>query len=64
MTKVKGKMACYGWQSRTEQSRAKLLSELCWMLTELRSVPPPEGAGISNLDGGPFYDYRLPSKLL
>jgi hypothetical protein len=25
---------------------------------------PPEGAGISNLDGGPFYDYRLPSKLL
>jgi aminoglycoside phosphotransferase len=64
MSKVKGKMACHGWQSRTEQSKAKLLSGLRRMLTELRSVPPPEGAGISCLDGGPFYDCRLPSKLL
>lgn len=30
------------------------------MLEELRSLPPPPNARISNVDGGPVYDGRLP----
>jgi aminoglycoside phosphotransferase len=31
---------------------------------ELRSVPPPEGTSVGGVDGGPFYDCRLPSNPL
>ncbi|ORY63147.1 uncharacterized protein BCR38DRAFT_466573 [Pseudomassariella vexata] len=34
------------------------------MVAELRSIYPPEGMGIANVNGGSFYDCRLPSKLL
>ncbi|KAI1307867.1 kinase-like domain-containing protein [Xylaria venustula] len=33
------------------------------MIVELRSVPAPEDASVGNVDGGPFCDCRLPSKL-
>ncbi|KAG8358290.1 hypothetical protein FVEN_g4216 [Fusarium venenatum] len=33
------------------------------MVTELRSVTPPEGTKVSSIEGGPFYDCRLPSRL-
>jgi hypothetical protein len=62
MSKIKGKMAWYGWESRTQQSKAKILSQLRQMTVELRSVPPPEGTRVSSVDNGPFYDCRLPSK--
>lgn len=62
MSRIKGTMAVRGWHDRTEESKAKILGQLRQMVTELRSVPPPDGAIVSSVDGGPFYDCRLPSK--
>ncbi|KAK8107038.1 uncharacterized protein PG998_009051 [Apiospora kogelbergensis] len=62
MSKIKGEMARHGWQSRTAESKAKVLAQLRGMVMELRSVPPPNGAHVGAVDGGPFYDRRLPSK--
>lgn len=63
MRYIKGEMAGRGWLSRAEGSKTRILDQLRQMVTELRSVPPPKGAGISSVDGGPFYDCRLPSRL-
>ncbi|EGY19184.1 uncharacterized protein VDAG_09518 [Verticillium dahliae VdLs.17] len=63
MRHIKGQMAGHGWLSRTEESKMRILDQLRRMITELRSVPPPEGQGVSSIDGGPFYDFRLPSRL-
>ncbi|KAK8069984.1 hypothetical protein PG994_006600 [Apiospora phragmitis] len=62
MSRIRGKMAWYGWTNRTEESKSKVLAQLRAIVTELRSVPPPNGASVSAIDGGPFYDGRLPSK--
>lgn len=63
MRHIKGHMAGYGWSCRTEESKMRILDQLRRMITELRSIPVPEGAGVSSVDGGPFYDCRLPSRL-
>ncbi|KAK7980222.1 hypothetical protein PG989_012679 [Apiospora arundinis] len=63
MGKIKGQMAWHRWwQSRTAESKSKILAQLRKMITGLRSVPPPNGASVGAVDGGPFYDCRLPSK--
>ena len=31
------------------------------MVEELRSIPPPEGIGVANVDDGAIYDDRLPT---
>ncbi|KAJ0163445.1 hypothetical protein CTA2_2990 [Colletotrichum tanaceti] len=64
MSKMRGRVAWYGWQTRTEESKSIILDQLRQMVSELRSVPPPEGTCVGDVDGGPFYDCRLPSKLL
>lgn len=64
MSKMNGKMVWHGWKTRTEESKSIILAQLRQMVTELRSVPPPEGTSVSGIDGGPFYDCRLPSRLL
>ncbi|KAI1194614.1 kinase-like domain-containing protein [Nemania serpens] len=64
MSKINGRMARDGWIYRTEQSKQKILSQLREMIAELRSVSPPEGTNVGGVDNGPFYDCRLPSKLL
>lgn len=63
MRHIKGEMAMRGWMNRAEESKTRILDQLRRMVNELRSVPPPEGAGVSSVDGGPFYDCRLPSRL-
>lgn len=63
MRRIKGEVAAYGWTSRAEESKKRILDQLRQMVIELRSVPPPDGAGVSSVDGGPFYDGRLPSPL-
>ncbi|KAF5020381.1 hypothetical protein F66182_7589 [Fusarium sp. NRRL 66182] len=63
MNQIKGQMAWHGWKRRTEESKARILDQLRRMVIELRSVPPPEGVSVGNVDGGPFFDCRLPSKL-
>lgn len=64
MSKIDGKMPWHGWKNRTEESKAIILAQLRRMISELRSTPPPEGASIGGVGGGPFCDCRLPSKLL
>lgn len=63
MSKMRGNMAWYGWQNRSKKSKGKILDQLRQMVTELRSIPPPEGTRVGAIDGGPFCDCRLPSKL-
>ncbi|KAH8172374.1 phosphotransferase enzyme family protein [Sarocladium implicatum] len=63
MEHIKGQMAVQGWQSRSEESRTRILDQLRDMITELRSVRPPEGTKVGSVDGGPLYDSRLPSRL-
>ncbi|KAK7416914.1 hypothetical protein QQZ08_011832 [Neonectria magnoliae] len=60
MRHIKGQMAGYGWRSRTQESKTQILNQLRRMIGELRSVPHLERAGVSSIDGGPFYDCRLP----
>ncbi|KXJ84945.1 kinase-like domain-containing protein [Microdochium bolleyi] len=64
MSKLGGRMAWSGWQTRTEQSKSMILEQLRRMLVELRSVAPPAGTSVGGVCGGPLYDARLPSKPL
>ncbi|KAI0426083.1 kinase-like domain-containing protein [Xylaria sp. FL1042] len=63
MSRIKGQMAWHGWKSRSQPSKTRILDQLRRMIVELRSVPAPEDASVGNVDGGPFCDCRLPSKL-
>ncbi|ROT38610.1 kinase-like protein [Sodiomyces alkalinus F11] len=62
MRHIKGRMAASGWVLRSEESQTRILEQLRGMITELRSIPPPEGTKIGSVDGGPFFDCRLPKK--
>ncbi|KAM0384197.1 hypothetical protein ACHAPZ_001734 [Fusarium culmorum] len=63
MQHIKGQMAANGWTSRSDESKARILEQLRGMITELRSVIPPEGTKVSSVENGPFYDCRLPPRL-
>jgi aminoglycoside phosphotransferase len=63
MRHIKGEMAAHGWSSRSDESKGRILKQLGDMVAELRSVPSPKGAKVGSVDGGPFYDCRLPSRL-
>jgi aminoglycoside phosphotransferase len=62
MSRVTGHMVGHGWSSRPEESKRRILDQLRSIIAELRSVPIPSGAGVSSVDGGPFYDCRLPRR--
>lgn len=62
MRHIKGQKAGRLWGRRTEESKTQILNQVRGMIKELRSIPPPETAGVSSIDGGPFYDCRLPTK--
>lgn len=64
MSKITGKMVCHGWRNRSEESKSKILTQLRRMITEIRAIPAPKGTSVGSVDGGPFCDCRLPSKLL
>ncbi|KAH6621667.1 kinase-like domain-containing protein [Chaetomium sp. MPI-SDFR-AT-0129] len=64
MSKMNGKMVCQGWRSRSEESKSRIHTQLRRMITEIRSIPAPEGTNVGSVDGGPFCDCRLPSSLL
>lgn len=61
MSRIKGQMVCRGWRGRTEESKKRIFDQLRRIVAELRSVSPPDGACVSNVNGGPFYDCRLPA---
>ncbi|EKM75444.1 hypothetical protein AGABI1DRAFT_79892 [Agaricus bisporus var. burnettii JB137-S8] len=60
MDRIDGKMLLLDWRSRSAESKEKILQQLKEFVTELRSLPPP-GPGISNVDGGPLFDFRFPT---
>ncbi|KAF4442003.1 kinase-like protein [Fusarium austroafricanum] len=62
MQRLPGQDLSQGWNQRSEESRAQILQQLHNMVTELRNIPPPDGVGVANVDGGPIFDQRLPDK--
>ncbi|KAG6835565.1 hypothetical protein H0H93_016957 [Arthromyces matolae] len=63
MERIDGHMLAQGWAERSELSKAHILDQLKTMIEQLRSIPPPPGMlGVSNVNGGPIYDQRLPTE--
>lgn len=48
------------WHSLSDASKASLFKQLRQMIHELRSIVP-ETCAVSNIDGGPIFDCRLPT---
>ncbi|GJN80071.1 hypothetical protein PLIIFM63780_003595 [Purpureocillium lilacinum] len=64
MDRIEGQMVGRGWQSRSDESKKRILDQLRGMVNELRSIRRvPESTVVSGVDGGPFCDPRLPSTL-
>ncbi|EPE31261.1 Protein kinase-like (PK-like) [Glarea lozoyensis ATCC 20868] len=61
MEKIKGEMLGENWVKRSEASKVKILAQLRGMVKEMRAISPPQGQGVSNVDGGVIYDARLMS---
>jgi len=64
MERAQGDMIGNGWVKRSEESRAKLLSQLGNMVREMRELQPPEGMGIASVDRGSLFDCRVPGRSL
>ncbi|RHZ74236.1 hypothetical protein CDV55_107070 [Aspergillus turcosus] len=64
MERIKGHMIGSGWVKRSEDSKAKLLSQLANIVREMRDLQPPEGVGVASVDGGSLYDCRIPGPSL
>ncbi|POS73722.1 hypothetical protein DHEL01_v207891 [Diaporthe helianthi] len=64
MERIDGENLAEGWCRRSDESKAKILEQLGAFVQELRSIEPPSGMGVANVDGGPIFDHRLPSKSL
>ncbi|TQV93179.1 Protein kinase-like domain [Cordyceps javanica] len=62
MERIEGVMLARGWRRRTPESRARILGSLRGMMQQMRQIPAPAAGccGVSNVDGGPIYDARLP----
>ncbi|EGX94147.1 Protein kinase-like domain [Cordyceps militaris CM01] len=59
MEHIDGVMLARGWLRRTPESRNRILESIRSMILQIRQIPAP-GHGVSNVDGGPIYDGRLP----
>ncbi|KAL8970777.1 MAG: hypothetical protein Q9197_003632 [Variospora fuerteventurae] len=57
---IRARMVAYGWTSRSEESKAKILKQLKAMVDEMRNLPHPAGMGIANVCGDSLFDARLP----
>jgi aminoglycoside phosphotransferase (APT) family kinase protein len=62
MERIKGTRASSGWYQRSEESKQNVLRQLKAMISELHSTPRPHGDGVSDINGGPIWDCRLPTK--
>jgi aminoglycoside phosphotransferase len=63
MERIRGETMAKRWRSLSDTSKASIFNQLKQMIEELRSIPP-ETTAISNLEGGPIYDCRLPQTSL
>jgi thiamine kinase-like enzyme len=64
MERIKGDIIGNGWLKRSEESKAKLLSQLKSTIAKMREIQPPEGMVVASLDGGSLYDSRIPGPSL
>lgn len=64
MERIKGDMLGKNWVHRSEESKAKLLTQLKNMILEMRKLQAPEGIGVASVTGGSLYDCRLPGPSL
>ncbi|KAL8728435.1 MAG: hypothetical protein Q9166_005397 [cf. Caloplaca sp. 2 TL-2023] len=60
---MKGRPLIYGWDSRSDESKAKILKQLKVMVDQMRSIPHPQHLGIANSCGGSLFDCRLPGPM-
>ncbi|KAI4193932.1 MAG: hypothetical protein LQ346_003793 [Caloplaca aetnensis] len=60
---IRAYMVAYGWTTRSEESKGKIMSQLRSMTDEMRRIPRPAGLGIANVCGGSLFDGRLPGPL-
>lgn len=63
MERIKGDIIASGWLKRSEESRARLLSQLKTMILEMRELQPPENRGVASVDGGSIFDSRISGSL-
>lgn len=59
MERIRGETVAKSWPSLSDTSKLSIFTQLKRMIEELRSVPY-QGDSVSNLDGGPVHDCRLP----
>ncbi|EAW22828.1 aminoglycoside phosphotransferase family protein [Aspergillus fischeri NRRL 181] len=62
--RIKGDIIGSGWVKRSENSKAKLLSQLAKEIRKMRDLQPPEGMGVASVDGGSLFDGRIPGPTL
>ena len=61
MERLRGQNLSVGWKQRSDESKARIFSQLRSMIQQMRDVPPQKGTGVaSNISGGPICDQRLP----
>ncbi|MCJ1405707.1 hypothetical protein MMC11_008937 [Xylographa trunciseda] len=63
MERIEGDIVGQRWSARDAESKAKVLSQLRQMIQDMRTIPPP-GIGVTNVNGGPLFDCRLPGPSL
>lgn len=64
MERIKGDIIGRGWAKRSEDSKAKLLSQLAGMVREMRDLEPSQGMRVASVDGGSLFDCRVPGPSL
>lgn len=64
VSEIEGTMAVRGWRERSQEPKARILTQLRQIMAELQSVSPPEGTVVRSVDGSPFYELSLPSNRL
>jgi thiamine kinase-like enzyme len=61
MSQVRGKGIGFGWESRTEESKAKILHQLKGYIQQLRNLIPPGEGYVGALSGCKAFDLRVPA---
>ncbi|GLA72875.1 hypothetical protein AtubIFM55763_003769 [Aspergillus tubingensis] len=64
MERIKGNYIGAGWVYRSEESKAKILTQLKNIVEEIRRLPPPAGMGAGSVVDGSLYDCRVPGTSL
>ncbi|PBP16985.1 hypothetical protein BUE80_DR011917 [Diplocarpon rosae] len=59
MERIRGETMAKRWRWLSDTSKVSIFNQLKEMIEELRSIPA-ETAAVSNIEGGPVYDGRLP----